>query len=281
METFRSIEAMTNALGWRRNNRQVGMVSTKGNLHRGHAALIKSCMDKADMSVVSIYVNPLEFPDHESFANYPRNVTADQEMLEAMDVDFLFLPTDEEMYPAGVSDVTTVRLPHLAVELQGAQNPRFFNARATAWLKLYNIIRPDIVCFGEKDMQELVLMKRMIKELNLSLTLNSLPIVRDDNHVALAAGPSQLTAAERQKAPILYQTLNDIAHAVRNGARNFNKLEQTAKVALRGGGFTTEYLAIRDAETLAVASEGSRRLRVLAAVQLGLARLTDNISVDI
>jgi pantoate--beta-alanine ligase len=185
------------------------------------------------------------------------------------------------MFPAGVRDVTTVRLPHLAVELHGVINPRLFNARATAWLKLYNIIRPEIAYFGEKDMQELVLIKRMIAELNLTLRLHSLPIVRDDNRVALAGGLAQLTQTELSQAPILFQTLNDVGHAVRDGARNFNKLEQTAKLALRGGGFDTEYVAIRDAETLASPSKVSRRLRVLAAAQLGLARLTDNVSVEI
>lgn len=281
METIRSIEAMTAAISWRRNNRQIGLVSTKGNLHSGHVALIKACMSDADISVVSVYVNPLEFADDEAFANYPRNVAADRALLERLGVDYLFLPTDNEMFPAGVRDVTTVRLPHLAVELQGAENPRLFNARATAWLKLYNIIRPDVAYFGEKDMQELVLIRRMIAELNLTLKLHSEPIVRDDNRVALAGGLSQLTPSEQLQAPILYQTLNDVAYAVRNGARNFNKLEHTAKLALRGGGFATEYVAIRDSDTLAPPSQVSQQLRVLAAARLGLARLTDNISVDI
>lgn len=281
METIRSIEAMSNTLGWRRGNRQIGLVSTKGNLHNGHAALIKACMREADICVVSVYVNPLEFPDDEAFANYPRNVAADKQFLDTMGVDYLFLPTDGEMFPAGVRDVTTVRLPHLAIELHGEQNPRLFNARATAWLKLYNIIRPEMVYFGEKDMQELVLIRRMISELNLRIALNCLPIVRDDNNVAMAGGLAQLTQTEQRQAPILFQTLNDVAHAVRNGARNFGKLEHTAKLALRGGGFTTEYVAIRDAETLATPAKVSQQLRVLAAAQLGLARLTDNVSVEI
>ena len=149
METIRSVEAMSDAMGWRRNNRQIGLVSTKGNLHNGHEALIKTCMSEADICVVSIYVNPLEFPDDESFANYPRDVAADKALLETMGVDYLFLPTDHEMFPSGVRDVTTVRLPHLAVELHGVVNPRLFNARATAWLKLYNIIRPELAYFGE------------------------------------------------------------------------------------------------------------------------------------
>ena len=281
METIRSIEALRSALDWRRTNRQIGLISTKGSLHNGHAALIKACMNEADICVVSAYVNPLAFPDDETFANYPRNVAADKHFLETIGVDYLFLPTDTEMFPNGVRDVTTVRLPHLAIELHGEQNPRLFNARATAWLKLYNVLRPEVAYFGEKDMQELVLIRRMISDLNLELALRYLPIVRDDNNVALAGGLAQLTPTEQRQAPILFQTLTDVAHAVRNGARNFGKLEHTAKLALRGGGFTTEYVAIREAETLAAPSDVSRHLRVLAAAQLGLARLTDNIGVDI
>ena len=209
MEIVRSIEAMANAIGWRRSNRQIGLVSTMGNLHDGHVALIKACLDEADISVVSVYVNPLQFEDDETFARYPRDLDADARRLEDLGVDFLFAPRDGEMFPSGTRDLTTVRLPRLAVELQGAENPRLFNAKATVWLKMFNIVHPEIVYQGEKDLQELVLIKRMIEELNLTLKLTTLPIVRDDNNVALSAGMAQLTIDERRMAPILFQTLND------------------------------------------------------------------------
>ncbi|MDH3640568.1 MAG: pantoate--beta-alanine ligase [Gammaproteobacteria bacterium] len=281
MEIVRSIEAMANAIGWRRSNRQIGLVSTMGNLHDGHIALIKACLDEADISVVSVYVDPLQFEDDETFARYPRDLEADARRLEELGVDFLFAPRDGEMFPSGTRDLTTVRLPRLAVELQGAENPRLFNAKATVWLKMFNIVHPEIVYQGEKDLQELVLIKRMIEELNLTLKLTSLPIVRDENNVALSAGLAQLTNDERRIAPILFQTLNDVAFAIRNGAKNFSKLEQTARVALRGGGFETEYIAVREASTLAVPTDKTANFRVLAAVQLGLARLTDNVGVEL
>jgi pantoate--beta-alanine ligase len=281
MEIVRSIEAMTNAIGWRRSNRQVGLVSTMGNLHDGHVALIKACLTEADISVVSVYVPPLQFSDDEAFARYPRNLDADAACLERLGADYLFAPLDEEMFPSGTYDLTTVRLPKLAIELQGADNPRLFNATATVWLKMFNIVHPEIVYQGEKDLQELVLIKRMIEELNLTLKLTSLPIVRDQNNVALSAATSQLTADEQRIAPILYQTLNDVAFAIRNGARSFTKLEQTARVALRGGGFDTEYVAVREGRSLALPDERTSNFRVLAAARLGLARLTDNIGIEL
>ncbi len=281
MEIVRSIEAMANAIGWRRSNRQIGLVSTMGNLHDGHDALIKACLDEADISVVSLYVNPLQFDDDDAFARYPRNLDADAKHLEELGVDYLFAPRDEEMFPAGTLDLTTVRLPRLAIELQGVDNPRLYNAKATIWLKIFNIVHPEIVYQGEKDLQELVLIKRMVEELNLTLKLTRLPIVRDENNVALSAGLAQLTDAQRRTARILYQTLNDVAFAIRNGARNFSKLEQTARVALRGGGFETEYIAVREGATLSAPTDKTMNFRVLAAVQLGLARLTDNVGVEL
>jgi pantoate--beta-alanine ligase len=281
METVRSIEAMANAIGWRRSNRQIGLVSTMGNLHDGHVALIKACTEEADISVVSVYVNPMQFEDDEAFARYPRNLDADKARLADLGVDYLFAPRDEEMFPSGTRDLTTVRLPRLAIELQGTDNPRLYNAKATVWLKMFNIVHPEVVYQGEKDLQELVLIKRMVEELNLTLKLTRLPIVRDESNVAMSAGSAQLTIEERRAAPILFQTLNDVAFAIRNGARNFSKLEQTARVALRGAGFETEYIAIREAENLAVPTDKTTSFRVLAAAQLGLARLTDNVGVEL
>jgi pantoate--beta-alanine ligase len=223
----------------------------------------------------------MQFEDDDVFARYPRNLEADAKRLENLGVDYLFAPRDEEMFPTGTQDVTTVRLPRLAIELQGADNPRLYNAKATLWLKMFNIVHPEVVYQGEKDLQELVLIKRMVEDLNLTLKLTRMPIVRDENDVALSAGMAQLTDAERRAAPILFQTLNDVAFAIRNGARNYSKLEQTARVALRGGGFETEYIAIREGASLAVPTDKTASFRVLAAAQLGLARLTDNVGVEL
>ena len=280
MEIIRTIEAYRNSLSWRRAKRQLALVATTGNLHDGHVALIKACRDQADISVVSIYANPLLVTGGEAFGSHPRSFDQDIRRLDNL-VDCVFAPADEEMFPFGIADYTRVRLPNLANELYGGAQPGAVEAKATVMLKLLLIVQPDVLFIGEKDYQQLVLTQRMIEELALDIRVERMPIVRDIDGVAFGKGLLRLTPEQRKLAPIVYQTLNDLAHAISNGARHYTKLEQTARVALRGGGFDTEYIAVRDAQSLQVPTADTQSFRILAAVQVGSILLVDNIGVEL
>lgn len=275
MEIIRTIEAYRNSLGWRRAKRQLGLVATTGNLHDGHVALIKACRDHADISVVSIYKNPLLATNEDPLRDPPRRFDQDIGRIDNL-ADCVFAPADSEMFPFGIANCARVHLPDLANERTGT-----VEAIATVMLKLLLIIRPDVLFIGEKDYQQLVLTQRMIEELALDIRVERTPVVRDIDGVAYDKGLPRLTAEQRKIAPLVYQTLNDLAHAISNGARHYGKLEQTARVALRGGGFDTEQITVLDSQTLQTPSEETQSLRILAEVQVGKIRLVDNIGVDL
>jgi len=278
MEIFHTVEAYRSSLNWRRANRQLALLATLGDLHDGHVALVKACRDQADISVVSICGNPL-LPE---CSNAPARPPLEQDIRRLENLaDCVFAPTDEELFPFGVTDYTGVRLPGLADELSGTQRADVVEAKATVMLKLLLIIQPNILFYGEKDYQQLVVTERMIKELSLDIRVVRMPILRDFDGVALGNGLQQLPPDQRKNAPIVHQTLNDLAHAISNGARNYSKLEQTARVAMRGGSLETDYVAIRDADTLQTPTEESARLRIMAAASLGPMRIVDNIGVDL
>ena len=273
MQIVHSIEALGAALGWRQTQRLVGLVTTKGNLHAGNLGVIKACCQSAEVVVVTVCAHPLEqarLPNHQHLVA----------KLEQLGVDYLFAPSQTELFPRGSKDVATVRLPRLAVELQARNEPWLFNARATLWLKLYHIVRPQIAYIGEKDAQEFVLLQQLIEDLNLPVALHCHPMVRDAENVAISAGLSALSHEARGRAPVLAQTLTDMLHALGCGARNFARLEQTARLALRSAGFTPDYVALRDADTLQPPAATSQRVRILAAARLGSTQLRDTMSAS-
>ena len=278
MEIFHTIEAYRSSLNWRRGSRQLALLATRGDLHEGHMALVKACRDQADISVVSICSNPL-LPER---SNKPVRPPVEQDIRRLENLaDCIFTPTDEELFPFGVTNYTGVRLPVLADELSGTQPADIVEAKATVMLKLLLIIQPDILFYGEKNYQQLVVTERLIEELSLDIRVVRMPILRDFDGVALGNGLQHLLPDQRKNAPIVHQTLNDLAHAISNGARNYAKLEQTARVAMRGGSLETDYIAIRDADTLQTPTEKSSSLRIMAAAILGPMRIVDNIGVDL
>ena len=281
MQIIRTVDETKNALNWRRRSRQVGLVPTMGNLHKGHTAMLKACQDESDLTVLSLFVNPLLFPDSAAFAAFPRNLNDDTRHAERLGVDYLFAPTDQEMFPRGCADVTRLVLPPLADDLPGTGAPALYAAKATVLLKLLNIVQPDLLYVSEKDLLLLVLLQTMLTDLNLDTQMRACPIVRDLDGTAVGSELTRLTEPEREQAPILQQTLKDVAHALANGARNYSGLEQTARVALRGGGFSVKYVAIRDGAALTAPTPASDSLRVLACAQLGSAELIDNITVKL
>lgn len=281
MELIRSIEACRSTLDWRRSKRTVGLLTTMGNLHEGHLALVKVCRERADISVIASYVNPLLFDSDDAFLAHPRALAADQQHLENLKADVLFAPVDEEMFPTGTLDRLQISSTSPTSPLAQQSFGRDFDARAPVWLKLLNIIRPEILICGEKNYAHMVGLQRLLSEFCLDTRLIGVPTARDADGVALGGELASLTLEQRRQAPILQQTLKDVAVALTTGARNFHKLEHTARLALRGGGFGNVEVTVRDAGTLALPEAQTHNFRILGAANLGGVRLIDNVGVEL
>ena len=281
MNVLRTIYDLRGALQEAQASRSIGLVPTMGNLHAGHMALVEASRKQSHITVTSIFVNPTQFGPNEDVDKYPRTFAADAEKLEAAGVDFVFAPSVDEVYPEGRESQACVSVPALAGILCGADRPGHFDGVATVVTKLFNIVQPDYAYFGEKDWQQLTLLTTMVRQLNMPVEIVGVATVRARDGLALSSRNQDLNDEERQTAPILHRTLLDIRHGIEAGARNFDSLEQTGRVALKGAGFQTDYVAVRDADMLRPADRETKRLRVLAAARLGKARLIDNVPVDL
>jgi len=266
---------------WRDIQQRVALVPTMGNLHAGHLALVKRARQLAERVVVSIFVNPLQFGPTEDFGAYPRTPDADRLQLAAGGVDLLFTPEVEEMYPAGVDAVTRVDVPGLAGILDGASRPGHFAGVATVVTKLFNMAQPDVAIFGEKDYQQLLVIRRMTADLCLPVEIVGHPTVREPDGLAMSSRNQYLTRSERGQAPLLLRVLRETSLAVKDGKRDFPELQRQATQRLHEGGFRPDYVEIRHADTLAPAAAGDTRLVVLGAAWLGKARLIDNVALDL
>ncbi|MDZ7750823.1 MAG: pantoate--beta-alanine ligase [Gammaproteobacteria bacterium] len=256
----------------------VALVPTMGDLHDGHLSLVTAGRRRADVLVASIFVNPLQFGPGEDFQSYPRALERDAGTLEAAGVDLLFAPTAEAIYPRGLAATTRVEVPELTSILCGAARPGHFTGVATVVNILFNIVRPDLALFGEKDYQQLRIIRRMVADLQMDVEVVGLPTRRAPDGLALSSRNRYLSVAERVRAPQLYYTLRDIALALERGARDTGALERDAAARLAAAGFTVDYVSIREAETLASPGPGTRAFVVLGAARLGAARLIDNVA---
>jgi pantoate--beta-alanine ligase len=261
---------------WRAHGRSIGLIPTMGALHAGHIALVRLAKKKVDRAVVSIFVNPTQFAANEDLSRYPRDEAGDLRKLE--DADLVWAPSVKEMYPDGFS--TGVRAGSAAKDLEGAFRPGHFDGVATVCAKLFNQVTPDIAIFGEKDFQQLTVLRQMVRDLNMPLKLIGASTKRDSDGLALSSRNAYLSAAERKIAPTLYAVISALAENIANGADMPTGLAG-AKHRLMSAGFTKiDYVEVRDAETLEPASTASgRSLRVLAACWLGKTRLIDNVAV--
>jgi len=264
---------------WRRGG-NVAFVPTMGNLHAGHLSLVKEAHKMADRVVTSIFVNPLQFGAGEDFENYPRTFERDCEMLINEGTDLLFAPPLELMYPKPQADQTRVEVPGLSELLCGAHRPGHFVGVATVVCKLFNMVQPDIALFGNKDYQQLMVIRRMVEDLAMPVTIVGVETMRESDGLAMSSRNGYLSAEERALAPLLYQTLSDMAARLGDGEDDFYRLEEEAAAALDGGGFRTDYVAIRRAADLLDPVAGESALVILAAANLGKARLIDNIEVS-
>ncbi|EPA8654070.1 pantoate--beta-alanine ligase [Photobacterium damselae] len=282
MQTFADIASMREQVRtWRREGRRIAFVPTMGNLHDGHMRLVRKARKYADIVVVSIFVNPMQFDKPEDLQNYPRTLDDDLTKLDAEHVDVVFTPTPEMMYPQGLESQTFVEVPILSQMLEGALRPGHFRGVATIVTKLFNIVQPDVACFGEKDYQQLALIRQMVKDMAMDIEIVGVPTVRELDGLALSSRNGYLTVDERQRAPVLARTMRWVSSQMRGGRTNYDDLIVDANDQLRAAGLQPDASFIRDAVTLQPVSETSTKAVILMAAQLGKARLIDNQVVDL
>jgi pantoate--beta-alanine ligase len=266
---------------WQYEGLKVGFVPTMGNLHAGHLSLVGEAKKHCHKVVVSIFVNPLQFGPNEDFDSYPRTLEQDSQVLVEAKVDMLFAPTVNEMYPHGREGQTQVNVPGIGDILEGESRPGFFSGVATVVNKLFHIVPADVAVFGEKDFQQLMVIRKLVADMNMAIEIIAAPIMREANGLAMSSRNGYLTEQERQQAATLYQTLQKVAQQLQNGRTDFGQLEAEARQALNDAGFVTDYLTIRNSDDLQPANAGTTDIVVLAAAKLGKTRLIDNISVNL
>lgn len=260
-----------------RAGKSVAFVPTMGNLHRGHAALIDRAREIADFVLVSIFVNPAQFAPGEDYGNYPRTLDRDRELVDEHGGDALFIPAAEEMFPHGSERAAAVEVPALSQSLCGAFRPGHFRGVASVVARFFNLVQPDFALFGEKDYQQLLVIRRMVEELCFAVDVVAVPTVREADGLALSSRNGYLTAEERSRAPLLFRGLKEAAAALAEG-RTPAAVEAEGERKLRNAGFRPDYFAVRRALDLGP-PVAAHELRVLAAAWLGEARLIDNIAV--
>ena len=282
MESVSSITAVRERVrAWHREGLRVAFVPTMGNLHAGHVSLIEAARQHGDRFVASIFVNPMQFGPNEDFAHYPRTPRQDESMLAQAGCDLMFSPDVAEVYPQGASRATRVEVPELSRVLDGKFRPGHFQGVTTIVAALFHIVEPDIAVFGEKDFQQLTIIRRMVADLCMPVQILAAPTVRDTDGLAMSSRNQYLTPAERQTAPVIYRTLQATAQRLQAGERDFAALEATGSRALQEAGLRPDYFAIRQSEDLVPPPPEATRLVVLTAARLGKARLIDNVQVKI
>ncbi|CRG49232.1 MULTISPECIES: pantoate--beta-alanine ligase [Yersinia pseudotuberculosis complex] len=266
---------------WRQEGKRIALVPTMGNLHEGHMTLVDEAKTRADVVVVTIFVNPLQFERPDDLAHYPRTLQEDCEKLTRHGADLVFAPAAADIYPAGLEKQTYVDVPALSTILEGASRPGHFRGVSTIVSKLFNLIQPDIACFGEKDYQQLALIRKMVADMGYDINIVGVPTVRAKDGLALSSRNGYLTEEERQIAPQLSKIMWALAEKMALGERQIDALLEEAAAQLLRAGFTPDELFIRDAETLQPLTVDSQQAVILMAAWLGKARLIDNQLVDL
>lgn len=261
--------------------KRIAFVPTMGNLHDGHASLVRAASQQAEFVVASIFVNPLQFGAGEDLDKYPRTLAADQARLVDAGCNLLFAPTVSEMYPNGMGTQTIVSVPGVSEGLCGDSRPGHFDGVSTVVCKLFNMVQPDIALFGEKDYQQLAVIRSMVRDLNMPIEIIGQPTVRAADGLALSSRNGYLSEAERATAPVLYATLQNIANALQSGERDFAGLLEQATQRINQAGLRVDYLELREANSLQPAQAEDSQLIIIAAAYLGSTRLIDNLAVDL
>ena len=260
----------------RQEGKRIALVPTMGNLHDGHMKLVDTAKASADVVVASIFVNPMQFDRAEDLARYPRTLQDDCEKLNKRKVDLVFAPAAAEIYPQGTESQTYVDVPGLSTMLEGASRPGHFRGVSTIVSKLFNLIQPDVACFGEKDFQQLALIRKMVADMGYDIEIIGVPTMRAKDGLALSSRNGYLSAEQRKIAPGLYKVMNRAAEKLAAGERNLDEIIAIAGQELNEKGFRADDIQIRDADTLLALTENSQRAVILMAAWLGEARLIDN-----
>ena len=262
----------------RRHGQRVALVPTMGNLHAGHYSLVKIARERADVVVASVFVNPTQFGPGEDFARYPRTPDADAAGLAAAGCDVLFMPTVDEMYPGGTGETVRVSVPGLRDMLEGAVRPGHFDGVATVVAKLFNLVQPDAAVFGRKDYQQLLVIRRMTRDLAYPIEIIDAPTLRESNGLAMSSRNQYLDADQRESAAAIHATLRRMREAVRRGTENLAAIEARANLELEDAGFRPDYAVVRRADDLGVPADGDLvPLIALIAARAGSTRLIDNL----
>jgi len=263
---------------WRREGKTIAFVPTMGNLHEGHMTLVREARRHADKVVASIFVNPMQFDREDDLARYPRTEEADARLLESNGVDLLFLPQVDTIYPRPLVEQTYVEVPGLSAVLEGQSRPGHFRGVTTIVSKLFNLVQPDVACFGQKDYQQLAILRQMTVDMAFPVRIIGVPTVRAEDGLALSSRNGYLSPAERAIAPLLYRTMTALGAAISAGQAP-DGLMAKAREELDAAGFRTDTIDVVDAETLAPLTSQSREAVILMAAFLGHARLIDNLVV--
>lgn len=275
----RIIDLRDTVSGWRKSKNTIALVPTMGALHEGHLSLVRLAKEMADRTIVSIFVNPAQFAPHEDFDSYPRERDEDVKKLAALGVDLVFAPPRDEVYPENFS--TSVKVDGISEGLCGVSRPHFFGGVATVVAKLLNQAQADYAIFGEKDYQQLLVIRRMARDLDINTTIIGGPIVREADGLAMSSRNAYLTPKEKKSAPSLYAALTQAASALAKGVQQGSALKQATET-LEKAGFKIDYLEVRDSEDLSpIDGPVSRPARVFAAAFLGKTRLIDNVAVPL
>lgn len=261
---------------YRSAGERIAFVPTMGNLHQGHLELVRQAGEHADRVVVSIYVNPTQFGVGEDLDNYPRTLMRDCELLEAEGCDLLFTPSNVVIYGEGErTALTRVEVPGVSDQLCGASRPGHFSGVATVVTKLLNIVQPDVALFGEKDFQQLLIIRRLVEELNMPVEIVGVPTFRETDGLAMSSRNGYLTPSEREVAPGVNRVLQSMCQQLLDGESDYARLEEEGGRTLKAAGFEPDYLSIRQ-QNLEFPSSNSKKLVILAAARLGATRLIDN-----
>jgi pantoate--beta-alanine ligase len=283
MEIIFDLKGLRGAVsGWKNQGNSIALVPTMGNLHLGHLSLIEGAKDQADRTVVSIFVNPIQFGHGEDYELYPSTLEQDLDILRDANVDLVFAPNLDELYPAGIEADTRITVPDISDILCGEFRPGHFSGVATVVMKLLINVQPDYAFFGEKDYQQTLVIRRMVSDLLLPVKVLTLPIIREENGLAMSSRNSYLNESQKQLSSGIYKAIEKAATMLRTGADSFDGIEKSSVDWLEELGFKVEYFSIRRRQDLKLVNDGvDKSLIILVAAWIGDTRLIDNLQVDI
>jgi len=280
MKVVDSIASLRALIGeWKRQGSSVGFVPTMGNLHDGHLKLVKRAKAHNDKVIISIFVNPMQFGANEDLDAYPRTIEDDKAKLIGEGADAVFLPSVQDMYPAGLDVQTFVEVPGISDVLCGASRPGHFRGVATVVNKLFNMVQPDDAFFGEKDFQQLQVIRTMVRDLSMAVTVHGVPTEREASGLAMSSRNGYLSAEEKAKASLIYQAMQKMKLAIEQGDTNFADIENSAISELEKEGFKNDYVKVVNAQTFMPATADDKQLVIVVALFMGTTRLIDNLQI--